>query len=345
MLSKALLPVCLYVSLLLSTSYAHTHDLSGLQRDHAHLNAKRLIKKRSPQGIDFPDLPDPIGLAGAGSIPSSTSSSSSTSASATATPASSSTVSSLQSSSTPASSSTASSNASSSTSASESSSSSASSSSSSVSSSSSSTTSSSSTAPPAHQSSEILNVIGQPTPSVSVVAGRTVTMTSSVDAAQETSSEPAPLSAVAKSKSNTMTIIIAIAASIGGIAILWTVFRKWKLSSSKAFDQRLNPIDWQPTTEKDDIIPSHRRIPSGSSGRSGSTRRDPLDHDFTAGPSTNSPVGGYADLARGASPIPPAHENLTRGPSFNRGYDHNVPLHHQAGYGDAYNYNGGNARY
>lgn len=174
-----------------------------------------------------------------------------------------------------------------------------------------------------------------------------------MDAAQQTSDEPAPLGAAAKSTSTTMTALIAVAASIGGLAILWTIFRKWKLSSSKKFDQRLNPIDWQPTTGEDDIIPSHRRVPSGSSARSGSTRRqnasDPLDHDFTAGPTSNSPVGGYADLARGTSPIPPMQENnLARGPSFNRGYgDYNVPLHHQTSYGsqDAYNYNGGNTRY
>jgi hypothetical protein len=148
----------------------------------------------------------------------------------------------------------------------------------------------------------------------------------------------------------TLTVIIAIAASIGGITILWTIFRKWKLSSSKKFDQRLNPIDWQPTTDEDSGIPTHRRVPSGSSYRSGSTHAPtrngagfpPLEHDFTAGV---APVGGYADLARGPSPT---MQELARGPSFNRGYDVGsvVPLHHQAGYAnEAYDHNGTNPRY
>jgi len=145
-----------------------------------------------------------------------------------------------------------------------------------------------------------------------------------VSAAQETSGEPAPLGATAKTTSTTLTALIAAAAAIGGFAILWTIFRKWKLSSSKKFDQRLNPIDWQPTTGEDDIIPNHRRVPSTSSARTGSTRRpDPLDHDFTAGSASNkSPVGGYADLARGASPT--MQENLSRGPSLNRAYEYNT---------------------
>jgi len=141
---------------------------------------------------------------------------------------------------------------------------------------------------------------------------------------------------------------------VGGLAILWTVFRKWKLSSSKKFDQRLNPIDWQPTTGEDDVIPTHRRVPSATSSsfHSGSGHGNtagrgfaPMEHDFTAVPSNNSaPIGGYADLARGPSPT---MQELARGPSFNRGYDIGVPLHHQAGYGanDAYDYNGTGARY
>jgi len=143
--------------------------------------------------------------------------------------------------------------------------------------------------------------------------------------------------------------IIIVAASVGGVFVLWTIFRKWKLSSSKKFDDRLKPIDWQPTTGEDDVIPTHRRVPSGSSfhsaghssnngiGRNGGF--GPLDHDFTAGPAHVNNIGGYADLARASSPNPPMQE-LARGPSFNRGYDQGVPLHHQSGY----EYNG-NPRY
>jgi len=137
---------------------------------------------------------------------------------------------------------------------------------------------------------------------------------------------------------------------VGGIAILWTIFRKWKLSSSKEFDRRLNPItDWQPTNGDDDN-PALRRAPSSSSSfRSGGGSANghaPLDHDFTAGSGNSAPVGGYADLARASSPNPPIQQALGRGPSFNHGYNVGVPLHHQTGYGtyDAYDYGGG-ARY
>jgi len=149
-----------------------------------------------------------------------------------------------------------------------------------------------------------------------------------------------------------LTVLIAIAASVGGIAIIWTVFRKWKLASSKQFDRRLNPIDWQPTTGEDDGLP-RRRLSNASSLHSGSGHghgaarsaggsnhghggANPFD-DFDS-PATNSaPVGGYADLSRGPSPTQ-MQENLTRGPSFNRGYDAPVPLHHQAGYGSGARY-------
>jgi hypothetical protein len=163
-----------------------------------------------------------------------------------------------------------------------------------------------------------------------------------------------------------VTALIAIAASVGGIAILWTIFRKWKLSSSKEFDRRLNPItDWQPTNGEDDVIPTLRRAPSSSSsfhsgggsshGHSSSRGAGfgnerglaPPDHDFTAGANNSAPIGGYADLARSSSPNPPMQQTLGRGPSFNHGYDLGVPLHHQTGYStyDAYDYNGGGARY
>ena len=171
---------------------------------------------------------------------------------------------------------------------------------------------------------------------------------------------PQTQSASSKTKSTTVTVLIAVAASVGGIAILWTIFRKWKLSSSKEFDRRLNPItDWQPTNGEDDLISTLRRAPSSSSsfhsgGGSGdghipsrSAGLAPPDHDFTAGPGNTAPIGGYADLARAPSTNPPMQQALGRGPSFNHGYDVGVPLHHQTGYGthDAYDYNAGSARY
>ncbi|KAJ7275204.1 hypothetical protein B0H12DRAFT_1086222 [Mycena haematopus] len=184
----------------------------------------------------------------------------------------------------------------------------------------------------------------------------TVTKTNSILAAAETNpSTPPPQSATAVKKSTITTILIVVAASVGGVAILWTVFRKWKLGHSKKFDERMAPIDWQPTND-DGIIPAHRRANSRASsfnsaahGNGGYSERD---HDFTAAPSHLAPVGGYADLARGPSPQPQMQEvygqDLTRGPSTTRpAYDTGVPLHHQAGFGqaEAYDYNGDAIRF
>jgi len=187
-------------------------------------------------------------------------------------------------------------------------------------------------------------------PTANVVAS-TITSTQSLSAIASSTATPQTQSASTKTKSTTLTVLIAVAASVGGIAILWTIFRKWKLSSSKEFDRRLNPItDWQPTSGEDDVISSLRRAPSSSSSfhsGGGGSGDGHLDHDFTAGPGNTAPIGGYADLARASSTNPPMQQTLARGPSFNHGYDVGVPLHHQTGYGihDAYDYNGGSGRY
>lgn len=188
------------------------------------------------------------------------------------------------------------------------------------------------------------------------VVASTITSTQSISATPTDTDVPQLQSASTKTKTTTVTALIAIAASLGGIAILWTIFRKWKLSSSKEFDRRLNPItNWEPTNEdsgEHGIISALRRAPSSSSsfhsGGGSANGHNPsrsagygnehgLDHDFTAGP---APIGGYVDLARASSPN--MQQTLGRGPSFNHGYnvhdyDNRVPLHHQ--------YNGGGARY
>lgn len=157
----------------------------------------------------------------------------------------------------------------------------------------------------------------------------------------------------------TLTVIIAIAGSIAAIAVGWTIFRKWKLKPSSSFDDRMQPIDWQPSNADEGGIEKLRRPNSGGSFQSGSghhgdagasaygsdhghaVSNGPLpDHDFTAGASALAPVGGYADLTRGPSPQPLMQEPLSRGPSLTRpAYDaYGVPLHHQGAY-DAYDYN------
>ncbi len=111
---------------------------------------------------------------------------------------------------------------------------------------------------------------------------------------------------------NMVIIIIAsVAGGIGVIALLWTIFRKWKLSPSDQFEERLNPIDWQPTGG----MAEHHRAGSLHSNRSihpevqAKTNfiSDLPSHDFTAGPAGGgrglAPVGGYADLHRGPSPV------------------------------------------
>lgn len=137
--------------------------------------------------------------------------------------------------------------------------------------------------------------------------------------------------------------MIVIASCVGAIAIGWTIIRKWKFKPSSTFEDRMAPIDWHTAGAQDDGIPGLQRNVStashgsfhsashsdesyghGSSGygagygaRHGTTNLQPVpDHDFTAGPTTLAPVGGYADLARGPSPGPPMTE-LSRGPSMN----------------------------
>ena len=130
----------------------------------------------------------------------------------------------------------------------------------------------------------------------------------------------------------TLTVIIVIASCVGGAIIIWTIIRKWKFSPSAEFEERMQPIDWQPTsdhTSRDDGIPgSLRRVASNAShgsfhsgsdhdgrsyggygatsdhGHANNYTADLPSHDFTAGPAHLAPVGGYADLARGPSPQP-----------------------------------------
>jgi len=146
-----------------------------------------------------------------------------------------------------------------------------------------------------------------------------------------------------------MTIVIVIASCVAGIAIIWTLIRKWKFRPSAQFEDRMQPIDWQPAGP-DDGPNLHRAASTASHGsfHSGSGQGDDLgvgsnlDHDFTAGPAHLAPVGGYADLARGSSPQPyrgpspgpQMQEALVRGSSLTRPtYDqYGPPLHHQGAY-------------
>ena len=177
--------------------------------------------------------------------------------------------------------------------------------------------------------------------------------TPSVNAANAQTSSSSSISHTA------VMVLIVLASSVGGIAIIWTIIRKWKFRPSSQFEDRMQPIDWQPTdSDHDSGLPPLRRGTSSASsfhsaghepaGNYGATLDPghrvltPLpDHDFTPGPTTLAPGGGYADLARGSSPQPQMHEALARGPSMNRGFDqYGLPLHHQGAYGAPNAYGG-----
>ncbi|KDQ14424.1 hypothetical protein BOTBODRAFT_44560 [Botryobasidium botryosum FD-172 SS1] len=136
---------------------------------------------------------------------------------------------------------------------------------------------------------------------------------------------------------NTVISLIAVASSVGAATLIWTGIRKWKLKPSSRFEDRMNPIDWQPTADDHaGAAPgAHRRNGStGSHGSFGSTAHTvpqrpssaagqhsqggamsergmnrmsmvssaPTDyagpHDFTAGPTHLAP---YATVTRGMS--------------------------------------------
>ncbi|KAG6821349.1 hypothetical protein H0H93_014146 [Arthromyces matolae] len=177
-----------------------------------------------------------------------------------------------------------------------------------------------------------------------------VTLTSSVDAQQSASVTPQASSNASTSNSTTVTALIAAGASIAAIVILWTVFRKWKLGHSSKFDERLQPIDWRPTSDDNEGLPGvHRRHSAASSFRSaghlpsahdhGSSNGNDAqtsfalpDHDFTAGPAHLAHIGEYADLARRGPSPQPQMSHIDRDANT-RPYEPGVPLHHQ-GYVD-----------
>ncbi|KAG1846847.1 hypothetical protein F4604DRAFT_1816024 [Suillus subluteus] len=157
-------------------------------------------------------------------------------------------------------------------------------------------------------------------------------------ASSSASATPSSLSSSSTGITHTaLIVLIVIATSVGGSIIIWTIIRKWKFGKSSSFDDRMQPIDWQPSNDNDDNggIPGlNRRNSTASSFHSGSghagigaTTLNPIpDHDFTPGPAHLAPVGGYADLARGPSPQPMMQE-LARGPSY-KSDQYGVPLHH-----------------
>ncbi|KAG6818069.1 hypothetical protein H0H87_009224 [Tephrocybe sp. NHM501043] len=329
----------LALTLLVYTVLANAHNNIPRQHD---ANLKRIIKKRAP----LPQLFSFTPVAGAGAaVPTFTSTTSS--------PASSSATSDSQSSTSLSTSSSASdllSAASVSTISSTSASLSDSSSTSVSSTSSSASTSSKSTSSIPTSSAVVTPTPDQPavtTAPTTTQSKSIVTLTSSVDASQSATSIPQQAANAAKPKSTTITVLIAVASAVAALAILWTVFRKWKFGRSTKFDERLQPIDWRPTNDDDEPLPGHHRRHSGASsfrsaghassahghGSSDVGHNSPSsyalpEHDFTAGPAHLAPLGGYADLARGPSPRPQMNQTGGNAMLSHPAYDVGVPLHH-----------------
>ncbi|CAL1695087.1 unnamed protein product [Somion occarium] len=367
----ALTLFCSLAVLLALTSVAEANSLNAPQaRDHVVLN--RMMKKRAfPFLVDpAPDPPsdDPTPTSTGSTVSPTVSSVSSTVTSSVESSSVSETSSSVSASSvsSAAASSTASSVSSSASSSSVSESSSVATTSSSVE-----TTSSASPTPTPTPTEAAVTSPPAETPATTDSFRPVSRVTSTVtDAAPSETSAAAQAAAAAASSSKvtktTLIVIVSIAGSIGAIAIGWTIIRKVKFKPSAGFEDRMQPIDWQPTNgpdDRDDVPGVHRNASARSHGSfqsaghseenfagrgmgpgyggngsdhgHGSSALQPIpDHDFTAGPSM-APVGGYADLARGTTPAPQMGE-LTRGPSVTRGYDaYGVPLHHQG----AYDYN------
>ncbi|KAF8578726.1 hypothetical protein K439DRAFT_450132 [Ramaria rubella] len=176
-----------------------------------------------------------------------------------------------------------------------------------------------------------------------------VTVTSSSAAPSESSS--APSSGPTPIQRNTIIILVAIGASIGAAGIIWTIIRKWKFRPSSSFEDRMQPIDWQPTAEvHNDHDITEKLSRNGSTRSHGSFTSgnnhdqyipDLPPHDFTPGPAHLAPVGTYADLQRGPSPQPDQSQYQYEIPNPHGQYYNNAPANPGAYQGEAYDFSRG----
>lgn len=112
---------------------------------------------------------------------------------------------------------------------------------------------------------------------------------------------------------NVRIILIVIASILAGLLIVWTAIRKWKLRSSRSFQNRLAPIDWQPDSDKDRVSAPPAMTEVGSDKDSirrnmfapdGPSTLAPPAHDFTAGAYSRSASPLPNPYARTPSPAP-----------------------------------------
>jgi len=153
-------------------------------------------------------------------------------------------------------------------------------------------------------------------------------------------------------------------------AAIWTIIRKWKFSPSRHFEDRLEPINWEPSSSGVGHDPTAAAISraasqngqgAASQGRGslgsndererGSVRNMtsvnndaismtpdfPPPHDFTAGPTLGAGYGqqaGYVDMHRGPSPAPPgaAYGAHYETPNPYDAYDYSNPAYGQRRY-------------
>jgi hypothetical protein len=149
--------------------------------------------------------------------------------------------------------------------------------------------------------------------------------------------------------------LIVTGSCIAAGAAIWTIIRNWKFSPSRHFEDRLEPINWEPTQDSglghDPTVAALARAGSKTGtrpssymsedhdGNMSSVHPEPISvapdfppaHDFTAGAAT---TGGYVDMHRGPSPAPGQY-----GSAYGGQYETPNPY-------DAYDYNGyGQRRY
>ncbi|KAH7106776.1 hypothetical protein BKA62DRAFT_216268 [Auriculariales sp. MPI-PUGE-AT-0066] len=136
-------------------------------------------------------------------------------------------------------------------------------------------------------------------------AGQTLTP----EQQQEVDDNREKQSTLSRISPNVRVGLIVAASVLAGLLIIWTAVRRWKLRSSRSFQARLAPIDWQPDSDKDHTgagglapPPPMTEVSDKASIRHNMFAPDgqqqslaPPPHDFTAVP------GGYS---RSGSPMP-----------------------------------------
>lgn len=231
-----------------------------------------------------------------------------------------------------------------------------------------STPTSTSTTPPPTSNSPTAQV---PTTAPTTTSGRTtstLTRTQTSAAATGTDDKSSNPDASFLPKPAIIGLIVT-GSCIAAAAAIWTIIRKWKFSPSRHFEDRLEPINWEPTQSSglphDPTVAALARGGSQNGGsQNGRTRNSlssdgqgsvrnmsaanndqismapdfPPPHDFTAGAASLGPPGGYVDMHRGPSPGPNPYAQ--RGPSpappgpYGQQYEAPNPY-------DAYDYNAG----